>query len=204
MKYSGLLQEQTYGNSHKVSYSYDSYDRPSENTYSGGGKTQTYKWDYDSDGRVSRYTENGSANKAFHYTYDLSGRLTQAMRKDGSEYICPSYDSKNLTTGLKYKFAGTTMSASYSYNENRDNLPSGASFEDAGSLGYEYDSLGRTMMYGIYNKKFGAVYNASYTYKRHSSDSAGTSGVVSGITYNLINVKALSYGYDKNGNIVSV
>lgn len=45
LKYSGLLQEQTYGNSHKVSYSYDSYDRPSEITYSGGGKTQTYKWD---------------------------------------------------------------------------------------------------------------------------------------------------------------
>ena len=200
----GNLTKQTYGNSHAVSYTYDSYDRPLSVTYSGGGRTQGYKWDYDASGRTARYTENNNTEKAFLYSYDLSGRLTQAMRKDGSEYIRPSYDRKNLTTGLKYKFAGTTMSASYSYNENRDNLPSGASFEDAGSLGYEYDSLGRTMMYGIYNKKFGAVYNASYTYKRHSSDSAGTSGVVSGITYNLINVKALSYGYDKNGNIVSV
>ena len=204
LKYSGLLQEQTYGNSHKVSYSYDSYDRPSEITYSGGGKTQTYKWDYDSDGRVSRYTENGSANKAFHYTYDLSGRLTQAMRKDGSEYIQPTYDSKNLTTGMKYKFAGSVISASYSYDETKDNSPDGASFDGAGRTDYAYDSLGRTSRYGVFNKNNTGVYTASYTYKKNPSDSSKTSGVVEKINYGSINVKALSYGYDKNGNITSI
>ncbi len=203
-EYSGLLQDQTYGNSHKVSYSYDSYDRPSEITYSGGGKTQTYKWDYDSDGRVSRYTENGNANKAFHYTYDLSGRLTQAMRKDGSEYIQPTYDSKNLTTGMKYKFAGSVVSASYSYDESMDNSPSGAAFDGAGKVGYVYDSLGRTKQYGVFNKNNAGVYSASYTYKKNPSDSSKTSGVVEKINYGSINVKALSYVYDKNGNITSI
>ncbi|MDD7354839.1 MAG: RHS repeat-associated core domain-containing protein, partial [Oscillospiraceae bacterium] len=59
-------------------------------------------------------------------------------------------------------------------------------------------------MYGIYNKNDGAVYNASYTYKRHSSDSAGTSGVVDSITYGLISIENLEYLYDKNGNIIGV
>ena len=204
LKYSGLLRDQTYGNSHKVSYSYDLYDRPSEITYSGGGKTQTYKWDYDSDGRVSRYTENGSANKAFHYTYDLSGRLTQAMRKDGSEYIQPTYDSKNLTTGMKYKFAGSVVSASYSYDETKDNSPDGASFDGAGRTDYAYDSLGRTSRYGVFNKNNTGVYTASYTYKKNPSDSSKTSGVVERINYGFININPLSYGYDKNGNITSI
>ena len=115
------------------------------------------------------------------------------MRKDGSEYIQPTYDSKNLTTGMKYKFAGSVISASYSYDETKDNSPDSASFDGAGKVGYVYDSLGRTKQYGVFNKNNAGVFSASYTYKKNPSDSSKTSGVVEKINYGSINVKALSY-----------
>ena len=105
---------------------------------------------------------------------------------------------------MKYKFAGSVISASYSYDETKDNLPDGASFDGAGKVGYVYDSLGRTKQYGVFNKNNAGVYSASYTYKKNPSDSSKTSGVVEKINYGSINVKALSYGYDKNGNITSI
>ena len=105
---------------------------------------------------------------------------------------------------MKYKFAGSVISASYSYDETKDNSPDGASFDGAGRTDYAYDSLGRTSRYGVFNKNNTGVYTASYTYKKNPSDSSKTSGVVERINYGFININPLSYGYDKNGNITSI
>ena len=200
-----LLFKQIYGNTDYVKYTYDSYDRPHSVTYTKNGQSQDiYTWEYDSKGNVSSYTENGNTDKAMLYTYDLSGRLIQSMVRDGSAYIRSSYDEKNLTTGINYKFGGTTGSMTYTYDESMDNAPTASNFGSSIRTKSQYDKLGRLSIYAAMNEKNTYPYTASYSYISNPSDSAKTSGVVSGITYRFADIPSLSYTYDKNGNITKI
>lgn len=135
----------------------------------------------------------------YNYTYDLSGRIIEMYRNDGS-YIRTNYDERNLTTGVDYSFAGAKASVSYSYNKNMDNALEQTMFTNGDFVKKSYDSLGRNTRDYIYANNVIAL-KTDYKYLNNSSDSTKTSGLVSEITYNNDNINNLRYEYDNRGNI---
>ncbi|MBR0231024.1 MAG: hypothetical protein IJQ53_02210 [Clostridia bacterium] len=131
-------------------YTYDDTGRLERtDVKDGGGKVMaSEKWEYDSEGRLFRYTQWSGVLSTTEYEYGGDGRITKAVITDGSDSREETYE---YAEDGSYIVKGTLANGK-SY-ENRYN-PSGdktAAYSDGVKVSeYTYDSDGRILRYEMF------------------------------------------------------
>ena len=195
----GYLTQQTDGNSHTITYSYDHLGRVKTATYSEG---LVLIYVYTGSGELYSITamKDGAATE-YIYTYDSVGRLVSSERKDDGEMVIRtrrSYDSGDRLASQSWQF--TAVADTNSYTET-------FAYRDAdGRLASHTNGLGQTLTMGYdYMNRLstvaGGIYGKSYTYRDISSTK--TTMQVASLTYDLPTNQIFSYTYDNMGNIAT-
>jgi len=129
----------TYGNGAVVLYFYDSYGRVTSK-YFGTGYNDYVSYIYNNNGQTARVTEyRNNALYYYDYTYDTSGRLVRSATPGLTKQL--KYDIFDRITGLSLLLGDARYSYAFTYGKN--NAVKTETLEDAYTLSYVYDSLGR-------------------------------------------------------------
>ena len=195
----GNLRSMTYGNGTKVSYTYDIFDRVTEEKW---GDTLKYQYFYNAEGDLSKKLDV-TTGKAVNYEYDSLGRLIHSYQTDNgtvqqrTEHL---YDTENRLTSQSWQLGDTLYKESFNYNTNDGSLTSVSS---TGTMGYSfaYDALKRL------SSRYNWVYRQNYTYRTNGGNQTTQ---IASIDYlkreggtGFADFK-LSYEYDAGGNITKV
>ena len=191
----GLLQKQTYGNGHELSYTYDTLGRMKTSTWNNG-RTLTYA--YTGDGQVYSITESGVTNPAkYLYHYDSIGRLVSSEKRVNGSLVLRThqqYNEHNQLVGQSWQLGSDAYSESYTYNAADGSLNT-ITAASGQTLTYGYDDLRRLTTVDT------ALYEKSYAYRNLGN--GRTTGQVSSVTYDLPTDQSFGYGYDSMGNIAT-
>lgn len=188
----GKLQNVVYGNNQKISYEYDRFSRVIKKTGTNGSN----EYLYDARGNVGVYKDN--TNNVIHkYTYDLANRIVGTTSTNGysSKY---TYDKGSSIDNATYKLNGVTNAVKYMYDN--DSKLTTMKWDNDKYVQYNYDKLSRLNEQVL--KSGTKTYSTSIKYMSGLSNTLTTSNIVSSITNG--NKPAISYTYDKNGNIETI
>ena len=191
----GPVMDVIFPNNQKISYAYDPKDRLESISYN---TVDTYQFDYDLRGNLSRVTDLVGGNTKVYY-YDALNRVSDVIQ--GADMRAQyRYDPSNRLKQVGYAFDGITKTTSYHYD------PAGVSdviLPGGQTVNTYYDTLGRKS--AISNEldptNSAKQWLEEYTYQ--SSTSGTQSGKVKLITglHKAQYGVSLSYDYDANGNI---
>ena len=202
----GNLTQTEYGNGDRISYEYDNLDRVTKIFYNNETESR-HKWAYNAAGQVGRYWDKESG-KNYTYTYDDLGRPLRVDVSDGS-WIQSGYNTLDLSTQQRYRYAGVTRTVSYAYSD-RDNLPLTATFYGGGGkVTNSYDDLTRLSQksYRANGSDTGVTATYRYVDWTDTNNTNRTSGTVRGIIYGYddsqLTVSDLYYDYDGAGNVTA-
>ena len=195
----GNLRSMTYGNGTKVSYTYDIFDRVTEEKW---GDTLKYQYFYNAEGDLSKKLDV-TTGKAVNYEYDSLGRLIHSYQTDNdvvqqrTEHL---YDTENRLTSQSWQLGSTLYKESFRYSDADGSLTyvSGVGFTD---YAFAYDSLKRL------SSRYSWIYRQDYTYRTNSGNQTTQ---IASIDYakrdggtGFTEFK-LGYAYDAAGNITKI
>ena len=127
---------------------------------------------------------------------------------DGS-WIQSGYNTLDLSTQQRYRYAGVTRTVSYAYSD-RDNLPLTATFYGGGGkVTNSYDDLTRLSQksYRANGSDTGVTATYHYVDWTDTNNTNRTSGTVRGIIYGYdrsqLTISDLYYDYDGAGNVTA-
>ena len=191
------LDTLAYGNSDSVKYTYDKQGRVTKQTYEDGA-TVTYR--YDNDGALATVTDSASGISTTYY-YDFIDRMMKYVETASgySHSVGYEYDTINNLTEIVETINGTEYATSYTYDD--DNRVTSVTRGNA-VRNYTYDAFGRvsaqTTKHGTSTLK-----TDSFTFTAPSG--TATSSQISGHTIDTTGYdRTYTYTYDNNGNILSV
>ena len=200
----------TYGNGAVVRYSYDKYGRVTYK-YFGTGYSDYVYYTYNNNGQTARVTEYKNGSYSYYdYTYDTSGRLVRSATPGLTKQL--KYDIFDRITGLSFLLGDARYSYAFTYGKN--NAVKTETLEDAYTLSYVYDSLGRVTGKTVdpvayYDEADLEWQDTSgsylYSYKPGYNPNGGTGAtttLVSQLVTPFTNT-AFNYTYDANGNITA-
>ena len=210
---SGLLEKQTYGNGHTVTFEYDNLGRTKKVIYSNG-PTLTYA--YTGDGQLHSVTEtNGNNSTVYLYRYDSLGNLVGSEKLTNNSLVLRtnhSYDNDNRLSSQGWQMGSDSYSETYEY-DTWDGKLSNIHSASGQLLTYEYDDLRRLSQLdtGLYEKSYdyrnidnnrttGQVASVTYELREHNQILEST---VVDSTLPLLADQTFAYTYDSMGNIAT-
>ena len=196
------LDKLTYGNGDYVQYTYDDQGRVVKDTYEDG---DTVKYQYDNSGALATVTDSESGITATYY-YDLIDRLCK-YKEAGTDYSMILEYGSNEMDQVSYVFE--------TINGNRRSI--GITYdEDSRVTSYRKGSVTEAYTYDAYSRVTNKVTTVAVdeetetrltetlTYRTNSAGNATDQVNTLAITSNGAYSTYFTYGYDMNGNIVSV
>lgn len=188
----GNLNNSVYGNNHKISYTYDRFDRITKKT----GTTGSYSYAYDGRGNVKTVTDEVN-NDTATYTYDLANRLVKEVHTNGytAEYV---YDKNNNVYKIRDIIDGEKKVILYNYDLN-NNVNSIRLYNATEIMNY-HDRLLRMIGKQI-KTKANQTYKTEFGYTDVGSKNKTTTQIKS--MKNGTDAP-LNYTYDKTGNITTI
>ena len=216
----GKLASLVYGNGNTAEYEYDVLDRLTKIEYNNSSQSdaRVYRYEYDSNGRMSRYIDEPEGTETV-YRYNAEGKMLGFVTREtnsANELLslrCAYDEQSRLTSavyGLEYLYDDTStgranIQNSYSYNNNGTL----SSYEvQLGSTSYEvtptYDGFLRTA------SKVSTLGNASetvtfdYAEVVDGNNNHNTSTRVSQYTTTVQSTKTYNYTYDNAGRITKI
>ena len=194
----GNLSQVSYGNSQKIYYLYDEYDRVIEkqalnSTASGVNTVATYV--YNASGQLARIQDVVNARET-EYSYDISGRLVYFQSNEGS--IRYGYDNEDRITETEVEYAGRKYTSNYTYlSANRP----GESNLFIGTVSREYDELQREAAHILTAEGSNAVIRSEALF--YDLEQNRTTELISRYRNMLggMPVRDYEYIYDERGNI---
>ena len=191
------LDTLAYGNSDSVKYTYDKQGRVTKQTYEDGA-TVTYR--YDNDGALATVIDSASGLSTTYY-YDFIDRMMKYV-ETGSGYshsVGYEYDTINNLTKMVETINGTNYTTSYTYDD--DNRVTSVTRGNA-VRNYIYDTFGRASQQ---TTKHGSSNLKTDTFSYTAPSSAATSAQIKSHTIDAASYdRTFAYTYDNNGNILSV
>ncbi|MBQ6884349.1 MAG: RHS repeat-associated core domain-containing protein [Clostridia bacterium] len=193
----GLLDYSTYGNGHKIGYTYDLLDRVTEKLYNNIVKV---KFRYDKFGNLYE-KQDLFTNTTYRYNYDLSGRLSGVVGNNNTSlnYV---YDNFNRVKKFIAKVPDNTNITEYIYgdssvNGQKDGLIYGVKQNGTQRISYGYDALARLDTRTLNTT---TPFVTGYTY--HQGATANTTTTLVKTMQNGSNT--YEYAYDAVGNITQI
>ena len=195
----GNLRSMTYGNGTTVSYTYDVFDRVTEEKW---GNTLKYQYFYNAEGDLAKKLDV-TTGKAVNYEYDSLGRLIHSYQTDNdvvqqrTEHL---YDTENRLTSQSWQLGDTLYKEAFTYSTADGSLTKvdGTGFT---TYSFAYDSLKRL------SSRYNWIYRQNYTYRTNggnqttqiaSIDYAKRDGGTGFTEFKL------GYAYDAVGNITKI
>ena len=193
------LRSMTYGNGAKVSYTYDTLGRITEESWDGTAK---YQYFYNAEGDLAKKLDV-TTGKAVNYEYDSLGRLIHSYQTDNGtiqQHTEHLYDTENRLVSQSWQLGDTCYKESYKYNANDGSLTS-VNLDGMVGYAYLYDSLKRL------NAQYNWLYGRFYTYRTNNGNQTTQIASINytkrdgGTSFKEFN---LGYEYDKAGNITKI
>ena len=192
----GPVMDVIFPNNQKISYAYDPKDRLESISYN---TVDTYQFDYDLRGNLSRVTDLVGGNTKVYY-YDALNRASDVIQ--GADMRAQyRYDPSNRLKQVGYAFDGITKTTSYHYD------PAGVSdviLPGGQTVNTYYDTLGRKSAISNEldptNSAKPVAGGIHLTNPVRPEPSSGKVKLITGLHKAQYGV-SLSYDYDANGNI---
>jgi len=205
----GLLSQLIYGNGNSVSYTYDLFDRITQQTYNDGTK---YHYVYDSEGNLTnQYVTVGSdttPTDSYTFEYDSLGRVIRSKQTSGTTMVQRTehiYDTANRLISQTWQLGNQAFSESYAYSSSDGGLTSMGTAAGT-TIGYTYDPLKR-LSRETTTAGGSSLFYKDYAY-RDSTSTMRTTLEVSALDYKLSSNNSLlagyTYRYNSLGNIREV
>lgn len=204
-KETNRIEDQTYGNGDKITFTYNEDDQIENIYYTDSlfSNQLRFTYSYDSYGRLAICED--VVNGIFeYYEYDFNGNL-ERITNSLNEEIVYSYDSENNLSGITFNFESETASTVYNHQE-------GTTFEyydytefNNGNKtikkDYNYEEYGLRRLEEVEFLRDGIhEFNLNYSYD-------GNTTRIKQITYNITSDIycdiAYRYTYDSLGNIIT-
>ena len=190
----GNLTKQIDAKNQPIAFQYDSLNRPVLKEYpdqTNVSYTYDETWSTDAVGRLTTAVDNSGSTQFF---YDNLGRTSQVTRTiDSVQYNTGMmYDSLSHITQIAYP-DGDTANYSYDGAGNMSAVSNSASVPYASFSGY--NALGQVGQIAFQNN---AITSLSYYPSNNRLQTMSTTTPVNGT------VQSLAYGYDNNGNVLSI
>ena len=180
----GNITSLEYGNTDRINYEYDNFDRLSKIIKSN----DTFSYKYNKYGNIAKIVSN---NKIFKSDYDASQRL----RRYGYDNFKADYyyDNNNNITRRNYKLDNINKSIANAY-DLENNIISSTVNDNEININYSYDYLNR-----ITSKNVNNLYNVTYDYITNGNR---TTQILKNI--NINNLYKYTYKYDSLNNITHI
>lgn len=182
--------ESQYGNGQTISYDYDNLDRLTAIKYNSN---ERYRYQYDASGNLG-YHEDLVNGTSYRYIYDLADRLAKVEESNGDS-ITYGYDQNNNYSNVTERISNNSYTTSFDYD--KDNRPTKVTTHNNKVVDFSYDTLGRLQNQQINTGS--TQYTTSYNY--HEGANGSSTGQIESIDNNGA---AISYTYDRNGNIETI
>lgn len=180
----GNITSLEYGNTDRINYEYDNFDRLFKIIKSN----DTFSYKYNKYGSVAKIVSN---NKIFKSDYDASQRLHRYGYDNFK--VNYYYDNNNNVIRKNYKLGNINKNIVNTYDLD-NNITCSTINDNAISINYSYDYLNR-----ITSKNLNNLYNVTYDYITNGNR---TTQILKNM--NINNLYKYSYKYDSLNNITHI
>ena len=216
----GTLSRMEYPNGDYVIYSYDLLDRLVKEVYynSDDSIQVEYQYIYSSDGQLAKQQaiRNGTVVESYRFEYDSLGRLIRSREGGDNNSVQRTehlYDGANRLTAQNWTVGERSFTEAYAYDAADGTMSAMLATYDDGSgwfardmLTYTYDDLNRLTQVLDTENYSTQFYTRNYTYQDLSGDR--TTSRLAQYVYRKPSDSSIIYGnsyaYDANGNITQI
>ena len=216
----GTLSRMEYPNGDYVIYSYDLLDRLVKEVYynSDDSIQVEYQYIYSSDGQLAKQQaiRNGTVVESYRFEYDSLGRLIRSREGGDNNSVQRTehlYDGANRLTAQNWTVGERSFTEAYAYDAADGTMSAMLATYDDGSgwfardmLTYTYDVLNRLTQVLDTENYSTQFYTRNYTYQDLSGDR--TTSRLAQYVYRKPSGSSIIYGnsyaYDANGNITQI
>ena len=216
----GTLSRMEYPNGDYVIYSYDLLDRLVKEVYynSDDSIQVEYQYIYSSDGQLAKQQaiRNGTVVESYRFEYDSLGRLIRSREGGDNNSVQRTehlYDGANRLTAQNWTVGERSFTEAYAYDAADGTMSAMLATYDDGSgwfardmLTYTYDDLNRLTQVLDTENYSTQFYTRNYTYQDLSGDR--TTSRLAQYVYRKPSDSSIingnSYAYDANGNITQI
>ena len=208
--YNGDLTGTAFGNGDTVTPSYDSLGRITAVSYNG---TPAYRFYYDNGGKTG-YERDLTSGTDTRCLYDSAGRLKEKSSSKGERHVY-NYDGTtgDVTSSTYYSAGtGTAVKTSYTYGKYNNNgerlLNKITAYNNRYTLTYSYDSFYRKS--STLQMIDGGSVAVSYGFRTGNTSNstslmpASRTETVKNPSGQTVGSSVLKYSYDGNGNVTEV
>ena len=216
----GTLARMNYPSGQYVTYEYDLLDRLVKEVYynSGDSIQVEYQYIYSSDGQLAKQQaiRNGTVVESYRFEYDSLGRLIRSREGGDNNSVQRTehlYDGANRLTAQNWTVGERSFTEAYAYDAADGTMSAMLATYDDGSgwfardmLTYTYDDLNRLTQVLDTENYSTQFYTRNYTYQDLSGDR--TTSRLAQYVYRKPSDSSIicgnSYAYDANGNITQI
>ncbi len=216
----GTLARMNYPSGQYVTYEYDLLDRLVKEVYynSDDSIQVEYQYIYSSDGQLAKQQaiRNGTVVESYRFEYDSLGRLIRSREGGDNNPVQRTehlYDGANRLTAQNWTVGERSFTEAYAYDAADGTMAAMLATYDDGSgwvardkLTYTYDGLKRLTQVLDTENYSTQFYTRNYTYQDLSGDR--TTSRLAQYVYRKPSDSSIIYGnsyaYDANGNITQV
>lgn len=216
----GKMTEMRYPSGQYVTYEYDGLDRLVKETYykSDESVQVEYQYIYNSNGQLAKQQaiRNGTVIESYRFEYDSLGRLIRSREGGDNNPVQRTehlYDGANRLTAQNWTIGERSFTEAYAYDAADGTMSAMLATYDDGSgwvardkLTYTYDDLNRLTQVLDTENYSTQFYTRNYTYQDLSGDR--TTSRLAQYVYRKPSDSSIingnSYAYDANGNITQI
>lgn len=214
----GHMTKMTYGNGQYVKYYYDLFDRVVKEEYynSSGALQGANHYVYNSEGVLTKQyatNANGVKSEEYRFEYDSLGRLIRSREVSGNITVQSTehiYDTANRLTKQSWTLGNSPFTEQYTYNSNDGSL-STVTTPVGSTVNFDYDSLKRlTSQATVIGNN--TLFTRRYSYMNYEDDPQ-SSRSTNRVKYYTCRVgdredgtvlSGNEYVYDSSGNITQI
>ena len=209
----GTLARMNYPSGQYVTYEYDLLDRLVKEVYynSDDSIQVEYQYIYSSDGQLAKQQaiRNGTVVESYRFEYDSLGRLIRSREGGDNNPVQRTehlYDGANRLTAQNWSIGETGFGETYEYRSS-DGLMTKMTAGTGFSLNYAYDALKRSSGVTIKKANGSELFTRSYSYWDYAGDNTRTTSRLKTYENTDANGNLMTgyrYTYDVNGNITKI